>query len=202
MRTETVARLMLLGVAGLLLLGLNIACGGNNTKPPAKAATVTTTQPPPPPPPTFQQQRDAAVRFLRQLNQASNNLQDAFTSAGLEQKLASGNLLQINAALTTATQQLDGYQKQINEIPPPVEVPEAADLKVATLKLSGKQQQVLQQLRTAIQSGSQSEMLRAGQQFDQLDSDPDAKRPNELEQALLARFNIPDTEVSYRRPPQ
>lgn len=201
MRAETVARLMLLGVAGLLLLGFNIACGGNNTKPIAKAATVTTTQPSPPPPPTFQQQRDTAVRFLRQLNQASNNFEDAFDSAGLDQKLASGNLLQINAAFTTVTQQLDGYQKQISGIVAPPEVQEAAGLMAASLSLANKLQQALQQLRSAIQSGSESEVLRAIQQFDQLDRDPDAKRPDELEQSLLAKFNIPDSEVNYRRPP-
>lgn len=203
MRAATVPRLVLLGIAGLLLFGFSVACGGGLT---------------------FQQQRDAAVGFLRQMNQASNNLEDAFTAANVADKLASppaasvprqwrpftaaklgdkltgGTVHQINAALTTLTQQMDGYQKLIAELTPPPEVADLAALTAAEQKSVVKFQEVLQQLRSGIQAGSEAKIAQAVQRLAFLDLDPDFKKPAELQQAILARFNIPDAEVSYRRP--
>lgn len=204
MRPETVARLMLLGVAGLLLLGLNISCGGNDTKPPAKTATVTATQPPPPP--TFQQQRDAAVRFLRQMIQASNDFEDAITAASIEDKLVSGDFLHINDALTTLTQQINGYQQRVGELTPPLEVPDLAAFKAGEVRWLAKFQEVLQEHRLGIQAGSEAQIEQAVEAVErlgqQLNLDPDLKKPLGLQHAILARFNIPDAEVGYRRPGQ
>lgn len=192
----------------LVVAVAGVGCGGGKKEPVPAAAPASGPAAPAPasstpatkPAPSFAEQRAQAVSFLRQLNQAGNNFGDALSSAGLNQKIASGNVLQINAALTTWTQLLDGYQRQVSGLVAAPEVPETAALKDTDVRRIARIQQAVQQLRAAVQSGSQSELLQAVQQMAQLDNDPDAKRSHEQEQALLAKFNIPDVEVSYRRP--
>jgi hypothetical protein len=135
------------------------------------------------------------------MNQASNDVEDAFTAADVGTKLESGDILQMNAALTTLAQQMIGYQQRVGEMTPPLEVPDLAALKAAELRSVATFQEVLQELRLGIQAGSEARIAQAAQRLVQLDLDPDFKKPLELQQAILARFNIPDAEVSFRRPP-
>jgi hypothetical protein len=139
------------------------------------------------------------VRFLRELNQASNNLNDTFASAGLDVKLASGDSLQINAALTSFVAQLEGYIRQVNETAAPAEVRETAEIKAATSQSAFKFQTVIQSLRAAIQAGNAAEITRLVPQLDALERDPEVTRPDTLQQALLTKYNIPDAQVNYRR---
>ena len=136
------------------------------------------------------------------MNQASNDVEDAFTAADVGTKLASEDFLKINSALTTLTQQMDGYRQRVGEMTPPPEVPDLAELKAAALRSVAKFQEVVQELRLAIQAGNEAQVNKAIKRLGQLDLDPDSNIPDVLEQAMLARFNIPDAEASYRRPAQ
>ncbi|MSP78617.1 MAG: hypothetical protein EXR67_03565 [Dehalococcoidia bacterium] len=71
--------------------------------------------------------------------------------------------------------------RQVSELVAPTTVPELAQLKSANLTLTIDFQQAVQRLQAVANS-------------------PNAKRPTEIEQSLLAKFTIPDSEVNYRRP--
>jgi ABC-type transporter Mla subunit MlaD len=162
--------------------------------------TAATPTPAPTPTPTFAQQRDKIVKFLRELNQASNNFEETLNAAGLDKLGASRDLLKVNAALTTLVTQIEGYIRQVNEAATPTDVQETAEIKAATLQSASKVLKLFQSLRTAIQTGNIAEVTRLVSQLSALESDPEVLRPATLQQALLAKYNIPDSEVSYRRP--
>ncbi len=148
---------------------------------------------------TFEQQRATVVKFLKQINDAGNDFNNAFKAAGIDKKIASGNLLEINSALTTTLQQLEGYQQRVKEMSVPSGIPELAELKSSELAAAAKVYQVFQQLRSSIQSGNAAEVQRVALQLGKLSSDPDLKRSDQIEEALLAKYNIPDNEVNYSR---
>jgi hypothetical protein len=167
-----------------LLFALSIAgCGGKEEAPP-----------------TFQELRTMAVAFLKQMNKASNDLQDAYKAAGINEKLGSGDFMQQNAALTALAQLLDGYLKQVNSVVPPSEVPEAPPLKIAVVKSKSELQSAVQDVRSAIQEGSKSKVQAAFMKLGAVGSGPGTENPHDLEQAMLTKYNIPDNEVNYRRP--
>ena len=140
------------------------------------------------------------MRFLRELNQASNKFEDPFASAGLDIKVASGDLSLVNAALTSVVAQLEGYIKQVNELAAPADVGETGELKAATLQAASKVLKLVQALQTAIQTRNVAEITRLAPQLATLENDPAVRRPDTLQQAILAKYNIPETQVNYRRP--
>ncbi len=162
----------------------------------------TPTPPPTPvptPTPTFSQQRTNVVAFLRQLHQLENNFDDASESANLAQKLADGDSLQQNAALNTLLAQLEGYQRQVSELAVPSGLVELADLKNVELQGVAKLQRLLQEIRSAIQAGNEQQLDLAVTQWAALENDPTVAQAEKLHVDLLAKFNIPDKEVDYRR---
>ncbi|MBI2857706.1 MAG: hypothetical protein HYX90_01400 [Chloroflexi bacterium] len=182
-------------VFAFLAFSAALACSEKAKPPtPTPLSTPTTT-----PTPTFQQQRQLSVSFLRQLNQISNNLEGALESANVPQKIASGDLLQINAAITTLALQLDGFQRQVTELAVPAGMVDLAEIKGAELRAAEKIRQLFQGLRAAIQNGDRNEIQRAVFGLGQIENDPGIERPNKLQETLLAVFNIPDNEVNYRR---
>lgn len=190
-RDMSIAKLINFTLLGIMILALT---GGILT-----GCTKVESTPTPTPTLSFQEQRTRVVQFLKQINGARNNFDDASKSANIDRKISSGNVLELNAALTTVMQQLEGYQRQVSDISIPSGISELAELKAANLAAAAKIYQAFQQVRSAIQSGNAAEVQRAVQFMRQLSSDPDYNRSDEIEKTLLARYNIPDPEVNYRR---
>lgn len=183
-------------LAGLLgFLAVFAACGGSTSP----AASPTAIPPTPTPTPTVAQQREAAVQFLRRINAASNNAQDTLASARLGDWVQSGDLLELNKALTTIVPSIQAFTRQVNEINPPTEVSETAALKDAELRAAAKLLSLFESFRAAIQAGDRPAISRLAGQFEALEADPEVNRPGQLQQTLLAKYNIPDSEVNYRR---
>ena len=51
----------------------------------------------------------------------------------------------------------------------------------------------------AMEAGNKAEMERITNEISNWDLDPDLNQPEETMIALLAKYNIPDSEVDYRR---
>jgi hypothetical protein len=137
------------------------------------------------------------VQFLRQYNEAVNNFTDAFEAAGLYDKLGSDDPFEVKMAATTALAMIDGYERRLNELPTP-EISELTGLLANEQELVIKTRHGYQLILSALQAGGTATL---GQAYRNNLTHIEAAglKSEELVTALLAKYNIPDDEVNYRR---
>ena len=148
---------------------------------------------------SFTKERTTVTTFLRQINKANNNLEDTYQIANLPATLLSGDVTRIRKALSTLQVQLDSYKRQVTEIVAPPSVAELAQLKTLELASADKFQRLVEETKLST-TGSEREAQFFVEQLAELAADPETKRTTQLHQFLLAKYNLPDSEVSYRRP--
>ena len=166
---------------------------------PTPAATsVPTPTATPVPTPTTAEKRAETIRFLKSMNILANRFEDAFKDSGVMDKVGRGDLLGLNSAVATTKQQLAGYVSQLNELEAPLSEPELRAI------LSGARSDAADMLTwwekvvAATHAGNQAQLLQALENTSALEIK--ALVTEKRVQDLMARYNIPDVEVGYRRP--
>ncbi|MBM3948906.1 MAG: hypothetical protein FJ312_06665 [SAR202 cluster bacterium] len=183
-------RIAMLGLTALVLLAVSCSKG----PPPAPTPTPT---------PTFTQQREVAVSFLRTTNQAMNDFSDSITDVSpVHDMFGQLDVLALSANINKLLTQLEGYSRRIDEIVAPLQVPETVQIKSSLVLEADKIQSALEAIRSPIQKGDQAELDAAVSRLAELSEDTDTAtaRVHRVTQELFTGFNIPDTEVNYRRP--
>ncbi len=140
-------------------------------------------------------QQASVVQFPKQLNTATDNLNEALKAANLSGKVSARTLdIQTLGALA---QKVGEYQSQVNAISVPTDMPELAELKSAVQDVQSQAQILIQQMRSAIQLYNAAELSSIAAQLSQLSSN--YKKPQQLEESILSKYRIPDSYVGYSR---
>ncbi len=151
--------------------------------------------------PTFLQQRTGIVSFLKQLNQVDKNFADALESVNLEHAATSGDEHQMDVAFRNLVALLEGNQQQLRELAPPSGIREAQEIKRYKEQAITKFFEALLQVMEGVADGRLAETNQA---IEEMNRFPPAiaapiEKASELQEWLLARYNIPDVEVGYLR---
>jgi hypothetical protein len=146
---------------------------------------------------TSQQQRARVVQFLKQMNDAFSNLTDTMKSPDISSDLGSGDASRMLSAINTINQQIDTAQRQISALTPPADIPELAEMKDAVLKSASTLGSLFQQFGMAIQNRDAAQVREVLTKMEQLSSDPDIRKVDEIEKSLLVKYKIANSEVGY-----
>jgi hypothetical protein len=148
---------------------------------------------------TIESQRADAIKFLTAYNKLGKDFEDATLNAGLQDPRTLQNPLALLAAFGKISEALGGMRQRLNGLQTSASVRETAEIKKASQAYLGKAIKVFGDFRTALQNNDAAGVNRAARQIEELEDDEDINRSDKLQEAILARFNIPDKEVGYER---
>ena len=158
--------------------------------------------------PDLAEQREEVVQFLREFNAATNGLGDTIETVVIGGGIAKGDDGWVTTALRTTIALLHGYRGELNNLTPPSDIPELEELRSAQQQMITRSLTLFHRLRSAIQEGNEGGLLRVYQSgilgiykdWISYSIDPEIHRPEEIQEALLVKYDITQAEVGYRRP--
>ncbi|MBI2847020.1 MAG: hypothetical protein HYX82_03970 [Chloroflexi bacterium] len=184
---------LLLIVLALVSVTLFVACAPKPTPTPTSIPT-----PAPTPTPTFEQKRLETVSYLRAYNKIDNDL-DSVASAiqfpASSSKMTATELIQFNNALGQLITASQGALQRVDGLTVP-NLDEARSHLQDTRRFIQDAIAAIQRMREAINSGNQSGLAQAINDFATLDNR--ASAINRATESLMLKYNITDTEVDYR----
>ena len=174
----------------LALIGL-VAC--------ATPAPAPTPLPTPSPTPTSSERRADIAKYLGVYNQVSNNTDDTMNST-LAPLRSAGDWNTWDAVVTSLLGVVRGHEQQVQGLTPPQHTAKALLLQTKTESFARELTSAVNSMQTAVRARDENSLQASTRRLGAMAVEPATKEIDTLIQQLLEEFNIPDSEVQYRRP--
>ncbi len=149
--------------------------------------------------PTFEELRTQATGFLQQINSISNSYFESLKNSSVSQNLSSEDIFAVNNALVLRVQITQGAISRLDQVDPVPEISETGEFLDMFVELFDVMQRWQVDHRNAVLSGDSETALKLENE-NPFDFISDAfERSDEIQEQILATFNIPDSEVRYLR---
>jgi|GEM_PF-2453472 len=176
----------------LVLIGL-VGCASPASTPTPLPA------PSPTPTPTLSERRGDIAKYLAAYNQASNNADDTMNAA-LAPLTSGADWNKWDAAATSLLRVVSGYEQQIKDLKPPQHTVKALLLQGKFESFTGELTRTVTAMQAATRARDENGLQASALRLGAMAIEPATKEIDALIQQLLEEFNIPDSEVQYRRP--
>lgn len=148
---------------------------------------------------SFEQRRSLVIDYLGKINAAITDFLDSYSSASIDDDLYSHDVIAVNRPLDILVQLPEGALARINELEPTILVSELTAIQRSYENFFRMVTDWQVDYREAVLSGDSDLADLLVNEYPTHYVITEIELAGDLQEGLLARFNIPDSEVGYER---